>query len=118
MSDMRGPGAHLTPGARRQVVRATTVPGYRYRHWVLDSLRCIDVQDLATGGDHTSGLGGVYVDVPLVSLAPQQNSGQLAEDSSERYSIGELLDRRSRVVHRRRVQLVSVLLFVEHEVGH
>lgn len=76
--------------------------GYRYRRWVLDSLRYIDVQDLATGGDHIPELGDVYVDVALVSRAQYQVSGdpliQAAEDTSERQSISELLDRRSRVV--------------------
>ncbi len=104
MSEMCGPGAHLTARAWRQVVRASAVPGYgyRYRRWVLDSLRYVDVQDLATGGDHIPELGDVYVDVALVSRAPQQASGDplspAAEDTSERHSISELLDRRSRVV--------------------
>jgi hypothetical protein len=94
----------VTAKAWWQVVRASAVPGYgyRYRRWVLDSLRYIDVKDLATGGDHIPELGDVYVDVALVSRAPHQVSGnplsQAAEDTSERYSIGELLDRRSRVV--------------------
>jgi hypothetical protein len=70
---------------------------------VLDSLRYIDVQDLATGGDHIPELGDVYVDVALVSRAAQQVPDDplghgVAEDSSARYSIGELLDRRSRAV--------------------
>jgi predicted NACHT family NTPase len=85
-------------------VQTWAVPGYgyRYRRWVLDSLRYIDVQDLATGGDHIPELGDVYVDVALVSRAQYQVSGdpliQAAEDTSERQSISELLDRRSRVV--------------------
>jgi NACHT domain len=84
-------------------VRAT-VPGYgqRYRRWVLDSLRYLDVQDLATGGDHVPELGEVYVDVALVSRAAHQASGDLlgqaAEDTPERHSISELLDRRTPVV--------------------
>jgi len=96
--------AHLTAKAWRQVVQASAVPvyGYRYRRWVLDSLRYIDVQDLATGGDHIPELGDVYVDVALVSRAPHPVPGdplsQAAEDTSERHTIGELLDRRSRVV--------------------
>jgi hypothetical protein len=69
---------------------------------VLDSLRYIDVQDLATGGDHIPELGEVYVDVALVSRAPQQVPddllGRATEDSSARYSVSEFLDRRSRVV--------------------
>jgi len=76
--------------------------GYRYRRWLLDSLKYIDVQDLATGGDHIPGLDDVYVDVALVSRARYQGPGnelsQAAEDTSERRSIGELLDSRSRVV--------------------
>ena len=83
------------------MVPAAAVPGYgyRYRRWVLDSLRYVDVQDLATGGDHIQELDDVYVDVALVSRAAQQISaqpfGQLPEDTGERQSIGELLDRRS-----------------------
>jgi NACHT domain len=94
----------VTAKAWWQAVRASAVPGYgyRYRRWVLDSLRYIDVKDLATGGDHIPELGDVYVDVALVSRAPHQVSvnplSQAAEDTSERYSIGELLDRRARVV--------------------
>src|ERR1700728_5319199 len=86
----------------RHVVQASAVPGYgyRYRRWVLDSLRYIDVQDLATGGDHIPELGDVYVDVALVSRAPQQAPddplGRAAGDASARYSISELLDRPSR----------------------
>src|ERR1700728_2718210 len=86
----------------RHVMQASAVPGYgyRYRRWGLDSLRDIDVQDLATGGDHIPELGDVYVDVALVSRAPQQGSddGQAAEDTSARHTIDELLDRRARVV--------------------
>src|ERR1700678_3402185 len=86
----------------RHVMQASAVPGYgyRYRRWVLDSLRYIDVQDLATGGDHIPELGDVYVDVALVSRAPQQAPGdrQAAEDTSARHTIDELLDRRARVV--------------------
>ena len=82
-------------------MQASAVPGYgyRYRRWVLDSLRYIDVQDLATGGDHIPELGDVYVDVALVSRAPQQGPGDLvaAGDASARHTIDELLDRRARV---------------------
>jgi hypothetical protein len=81
-----------------------TVPvyGQRYRRWVLDSLRYLDVQDLATGGDHVPELGEVYVDVALVSRAAHQASGDplshAAEGPPERHSISELLDRGSPVV--------------------
>ena len=95
----------MTARSWRQVVQASALPGYglRYRRWVLDSLRYIDVQDLATGGDHIPELGDVYVDVALVSRAKQQLPDDplgraVGEDSSARYSIGELLDRRSRSV--------------------
>lgn len=64
--------------------------GYRYRRWLLDSLRFVDTRDLATGGDHIPELSDVYVDVALVSQAAGQASGEV----SERHSIGELLDRR------------------------
>jgi hypothetical protein len=78
------------------------VPGYghRYRQWVLDSLKYIDVQDLATGGDHVPELGDVYVDVALVSRALRSGGpvSQVAEDISARQSISGLLDRRTRVV--------------------
>jgi hypothetical protein len=81
--------------------------GYRYRRWVLDSLRYVDVQDLATGGDHIPELSDVYVDIALVSRAPEQGAADrlgpgdhqlapAADDAATRYSIGELLDRRSR----------------------
>src|SRR5215831_17036639 len=104
MSETVRPGGLMTGRAWRQVVQATTAPGYRYRYrrWVLDSLKYVDVQDLATGGDHIPDLSDVYVDVALVSRAADQGSGDplspAAEDTSERHSISELLDRRSRVV--------------------
>ncbi len=88
----------------RRVARASTLPGYgrRYRRWVHDSLRYVDVRDLATGGDHIPELSDVYVDVALVSRAPRQASGSplipAAGDAPERHYLGELLDRRSRVV--------------------
>jgi hypothetical protein len=93
-------GGHLTARVWRQVAKASAVLGYgyRYRRWVLDSLRYVDVQDLATGGDYIPELGDVYVDVALVSRAPHQDSGNPAEDASERHSISELLDRRPRAV--------------------
>ena len=81
-----------------------TVLGYgeRYRRWVLDSLRYLDVRDLATGGDHVPELGEVYVDVTLVGAGAHQASGDplshAAEDIPERHSIGELLDRRAPAV--------------------
>jgi hypothetical protein len=99
-----GRRAHLTARAWRQVIRVSAAPGYghKYRRWVLDSLKYIDVQDLATGGDHIPDLDDVYVDVALVSRAPSEASGnqlsQAAEDTSGRHSISELLDSRSRVV--------------------
>jgi hypothetical protein len=82
------------------------LPGYgnRYRRWVHDSLRYIDVQDLATGGDHIPELDDVYVDVALVSRAPDPAAAaagpvdETLADGSQRYSFGELLDSRSRVV--------------------
>ena len=101
---MRKSGAHLTARAWRRVVPASVLPGYgyRYRRWVLNSLKYIDVQDLATGGDHTPELSDVYVDVALVSRGPHQVSGdplsRAAGDTPERHSLSELLDRRSRVV--------------------
>ena len=69
---------------------------------MLDSLRYVDGQDLATGGDHIPELGDVYVDVALVSRAPHQAIGNpligATEDTSQRHSISELLDSRSRMV--------------------
>jgi hypothetical protein len=94
----------LTARAWQQLVRASAVPGYgyRYRRWVLDSLRFVDGQDLATGGDHIPELGDVYIDVALVSRAPNQAVGDpfigATEDTSQRHSISELLDGRSRVI--------------------
>ena len=76
--------------------------GRRYRQWVLDSRRYVDVKDLATGGDHTPELDDVYVDVALVRRAPHQVSGNplgsVAEDATGRHSVSEFLDRRERVV--------------------
>ena len=76
--------------------------GRRYRRWVLDSRRYVDVKDLATGGDHTPELDDVYVDVALVRRAPHQVSGDPlgsgAEDAAGRHSVSEFLDRRGRVV--------------------
>lgn len=94
----------MTATAWRRVVQASAVPGYgyRYRRWVLDSLRYVDVQDLATGGDHIPELNDVYVDVALVSRASRPVSGDplglAAADTSARHSVSEFLDRRSRVV--------------------
>src|SRR5580693_5830369 len=88
----------------RHVMQASAVPGYgyRYRRWVLDSLRYIDVQDLATGGDHIPELGDVYVDVALARNAPGQAGenplSPAADDGAARYSIDDLLDRRPRAV--------------------
>lgn len=86
-------------------MQAAALPGYghRYRRWVLDSLRYVDVQDLATGGDHIPELGDVYVDVALASRAAGDKAGEnplspAADDGSARYSIDDLLDRRSRAV--------------------
>jgi hypothetical protein len=73
---------------------------------VLDSLRYVEVQDLATGGDHIPELGDVYVDVALVSRAPQPADGPVTGpapgsapvpatgDAPERHSLSDLLDRR------------------------
>ena len=104
MSEVRRPVAHLTASAWRRAVQTSALPGYgyRYRRWVLDSLKFVEVQDLATSGDHVQELRDVYVDVALVSRAADQVSGGLlsgaAGDASERHSISELLERRSRVV--------------------
>ena len=85
----------MTARSWRQVVQASPIPGYgyRYRRWVLDSLRYVDVQDLATGGDHIPELSDVYVDVALVRGAQGQVS-----DTLQRHSIGGLLDGRPPVV--------------------
>ena len=76
--------------------------GRRYRQWVLDSRRYIDVKDFTTGGDHTPELDDVYVDVALVRRAPHQVSGNplsgVAEDAAGRHSVSEFLDRRGQVV--------------------
>jgi hypothetical protein len=76
--------------------------GYRYRRWVLDSLKYIDVADLATGGDHLPELSDVYVDVGLVSRAqhevPANPRSPAAGGASQRHSISDLLDRRSPLV--------------------
>jgi hypothetical protein len=76
--------------------------GHRYRRWVLDSLRYVDVQDLATGGDHVPELSDIYVDVALVSRAQTAGNadepGHLGETVAQRHSISEFLDRRPRAV--------------------
>jgi hypothetical protein len=76
--------------------------GGRYRQWILDSRRYVDVKDLATGGDHTPELDDVFVDVALVRRAPHQVSGNplrgVQEDASGRHSISEFLDRQEQVV--------------------
>ena len=82
-------------------MQASAVPGYgyRYRRWVLDSFRYVDLQDLATGGDHIPELNDVYVDVALVSRAAHQVSDDplslAPADTSARHSVSEFLDRRS-----------------------
>jgi energy-coupling factor transporter ATP-binding protein EcfA2 len=91
----------LTSNAWQQVVRGSAVPWYgsRYRRWVADSLRYVDVQDLATGGDHIPQLSDVYVDVALVTRARDQDGSlDWVRDTSERHSISDYLDRRPRVV--------------------
>jgi hypothetical protein len=69
---------------------------------VADSLRYVDVQDLATGGDHIPELSDVFVDVALVTRARGRNGSESSldrvKDTSERHSIGDYLDRRARVV--------------------
>jgi energy-coupling factor transporter ATP-binding protein EcfA2 len=103
MSGMCGPGSRREHG-EGLLVQVSTIPGYghRYRRWVLDSLKYIVVQDLATGGDHIPKLGELYVDVALVSRASDEACGEplsrAAEDICQRHSISELLDRRSRAV--------------------
>jgi len=82
-------------------MRGSAVPWYgsRYRRWVLDSLRYVDVQDLAIGGEHVPELSDIYVDVALVTRDLEQGSGGSlgrVEGTSERQSLSELLDRRSR----------------------
>jgi len=98
----------LTARTWRQLTQASAVPGYgyRYRRWLLDSLKYVDARDLASGGDHIPELVDVYVDLGLVSRAQLQRpgttgspaGGQAAEDTPERHSISELLSNRSRVV--------------------
>ena len=86
----------------RAVGRRVSGYGRRYRHWVLDSRRYIDVKGLATAGDHTPQLDEVYVDVALTRRAPHQVSGDplsdVPENATERYSIGKFLDRDEPVV--------------------
>jgi hypothetical protein len=71
---------------------------------VLDSLKYVDVRVLATGGDHIPELDAVYVDLALVSRAPQPPGDApdakhpAGDNAATRHTIGELLDSRSRVV--------------------
>ena len=53
--------------------------GRRYRQWMLDSGRYIDMKGLATGGDHTPELDEVYAYVALVRRAPHQAFGNPRE---------------------------------------
>lgn len=93
----------MTAKARERAAQAPPVPGYgfRYRRWVLDSLRYADVQDLATGGEHVPQLGDVYVDAGLVGRAaapaPAPPAGA-GDDAAERHALGELLARRTPAV--------------------
>jgi hypothetical protein len=74
----------------------------RYRRWVLDSRRYVDIKGLATAGDNTPQLEQVYVDVALTRRAPHQVSSdplsKIPEDVTERYSIGTFLDHDQAVV--------------------
>ena len=94
----------MTGRTWQQVVSGSAAPlyGYRYRRWVADSLRYVDVQDLATGGDHIPELSDVFVDVALVTRAQGRNGSESSfdrvQDTSERHSISDYLDRRPRVV--------------------
>jgi hypothetical protein len=113
----------LTTTAWQKAWRLSAAPGYggRYRRGVLDSLKYVDVRDLATGGDHIPELDAVYVDLALVSRAPQPaadggrgasgntadadtangntaNGNTASGDTAARHTIGELLDSRSQVV--------------------
>jgi hypothetical protein len=76
--------------------------GRRYLQWVLDSRRYVNIQDLATGGDHTPELDDVYVDVALVQRAPHEVSGNplsgIKQDMEGRHQLDEFLNRRERVV--------------------
>ena len=100
-------GKAIAVPARRRLERAGEaldqavgrwVSGYgrRYRQWVLDSRRYVDVKGLAIVGDHTPQLDDVYVDVALALRAPQKVSGDplgdVPEDVTERYSIHRFLD--------------------------
>ena len=75
---------------------------HRYRQWVLESRRYIDVKDLATGGDHTPELDDVYVDVALIRRAPHQISGNplkgVPVDAAGRHAVSDFLDRHEPVV--------------------
>ena len=78
--------------------------GYRrrYRLWVVDTRRYLDIKDLATSGDHTPELEDVYVDVALVKRAPQQVSGnplsEIPENEAGRHSLSEFICGEGRVV--------------------
>jgi hypothetical protein len=76
--------------------------GRRYRRWVLNSRRYIDIKDLTIVGDHTPELDDVYVDVALIRRAPHLVSGNplsgVPVDATGRYSVSDFLDRREQVV--------------------
>ena len=76
----------MAANAWQALRQATAAPryGHRYRRHVLDALRYLDVQDLATSGDHVPELDDVYVDLALISPA--------GGDGDDRATLGALLD--------------------------
>ncbi|MCP3805448.1 NACHT domain-containing protein [Allokutzneria sp. A3M-2-11 16] len=89
---------HTDQILRRKVTRF----GRRYRQFVLDSLRFVDLKGLATVGYYTPELDEVFVDVSLAYRAPHQVSesvlADLPTDVTHRHSIGHFLDREEAVV--------------------
>jgi hypothetical protein len=74
----------------------------RYAEYIIGSERYIDQKGLPTVGFYTPELDDVFVDVSLVRRSPHQASANpianLPADVTERFSIGDLLDREHPVV--------------------
>ncbi|SDM21725.1 NACHT domain-containing protein [Allokutzneria albata] len=89
---------HTDQVLRRRVTRF----GRRYREFVRDSLRFVDLKGLATVGYRTPELDEVFVDVSLAYRAPHQVSesvlADLPADVTHRHPIGHFLDRDQAVV--------------------
>jgi hypothetical protein len=89
---------HLDRALRQWISRF----GQRYREFMLDSLRVIDLEGLATVGFYTPELDEVFVDVSLAPREPNQASGSLLAvlpvEVTDHHSLWDFLDRPQPVV--------------------